>query len=129
VACRWYASGSPVFQQLVKKTFQDFNVSVYRVPETGAGALTVYLIVGLLFASIIAFAAVDAIFAGELGLLDDLETRGIQIRFVPETIAIACSLKLVFDNRKESLTDKASIDVILRDTANPDIDIVGRTVS
>jgi len=36
-ARRWYASGSPVFQQLVKKTLQDFNVSVYKVPERGAG--------------------------------------------------------------------------------------------
>ena len=36
-ARRWFASGSPVFQQLVKKTLQDFNVSVYKVPETRAG--------------------------------------------------------------------------------------------
>jgi hypothetical protein len=36
-ARRWYASGSPVFQQLVKHTLQDFNVSVYKVPERGAG--------------------------------------------------------------------------------------------
>jgi hypothetical protein len=36
-ARRWYVSGSPRFQQLVKKTFQDFNVSVYRVPERNAG--------------------------------------------------------------------------------------------
>ena len=36
-ARRWYVSGSPQFQQLVKKTFQDFNVSVYRVPEKTAG--------------------------------------------------------------------------------------------
>ena len=36
-ARRWYASGSPAFQQLVKKTLQDFNVSVYKVPERGAG--------------------------------------------------------------------------------------------
>ena len=36
-ARRWYVSGSPQFQQLVKKTFQDFNVSVYRVPERTAG--------------------------------------------------------------------------------------------
>src|SRR3954470_7021728 len=45
-ARRWYVSGSPGFQQLVKQTFQDFNVSVYRVPERGAGgslgALTPY---------------------------------------------------------------------------------------
>ncbi len=45
-ARRWYASGSPVFQQLVKQTFQDFNVSVYKVPEARAGgslgALTSY---------------------------------------------------------------------------------------
>lgn len=27
-APRWFASGSPAFQQLVKKTLQDFNVSV-----------------------------------------------------------------------------------------------------
>ncbi len=36
-ARRWFASGSPAFQQLVKRTFQDFNVSVYQVPETRAG--------------------------------------------------------------------------------------------
>jgi hypothetical protein len=36
-ARRWYVSGSPRLQQLVKKTFQDFNVSVYRVPERNAG--------------------------------------------------------------------------------------------
>lgn len=45
-ARRWYASGSPALQQLVKRTFQDFNVSVYRVPERTAGgslgALTPY---------------------------------------------------------------------------------------
>jgi len=36
-ARRWYVSGSPALQQLVKRTFQDFNVSVYRVPERNAG--------------------------------------------------------------------------------------------
>jgi hypothetical protein len=36
-ARRWYASGSPAFQQLVRHTLQDFNVSVYRVPEARAG--------------------------------------------------------------------------------------------
>ena len=36
-ARRWYVSGSPALQQLVKKTFQDFNVSVYKVPERNAG--------------------------------------------------------------------------------------------
>jgi len=36
-ARRWFASGSPAFQQLVKKTLQDFNVSVYKVPEARAG--------------------------------------------------------------------------------------------
>jgi hypothetical protein len=36
-ARRWYASGSPAFQQLVKKTLQDFNVSVYKAPERNAG--------------------------------------------------------------------------------------------
>jgi hypothetical protein len=36
-ARRWFASGSPEFQQLVKRTFQDFNVSVYKVPESHAG--------------------------------------------------------------------------------------------
>lgn len=36
-ARRWYVSGSPALQQLVKRTFQDFNVSVYRVPEQRAG--------------------------------------------------------------------------------------------
>jgi hypothetical protein len=36
-ARRWFASGSPEFQQLVKRTFQDFNVSVYKVPEAHAG--------------------------------------------------------------------------------------------
>ena len=36
-ARRWFASGSPAFQQLVKRTLQDFNVSVYKVPETRAG--------------------------------------------------------------------------------------------
>lgn len=45
-ARRWYVSGSPEFQQLVKKTFQDFNVSVYKQPEARAGgslgALTPY---------------------------------------------------------------------------------------
>ncbi len=45
-ARRWYVSGSSQFQQLVKKTLYDFNVSVYRVPEKNAGgslgALTPY---------------------------------------------------------------------------------------
>jgi hypothetical protein len=36
-ARRWFASGSPRFQQLVKQTFKDFNVSVYAVPEARAG--------------------------------------------------------------------------------------------
>jgi hypothetical protein len=36
-ARRWFASGSPEFQQLVKRTLQDFNVSVYKVPEAHAG--------------------------------------------------------------------------------------------
>ena len=36
-ARRWYASGSPAFQQLVKRTLQDFNVSVYKTPERNAG--------------------------------------------------------------------------------------------
>jgi len=36
-ARRWFASGSPAFQQLVKKTLQDFNVSVYKIPEARAG--------------------------------------------------------------------------------------------
>jgi Peptidase family M28 len=36
-ARRWYVSGSAAFQQLVKRTFKDFNVSVYAVPERGAG--------------------------------------------------------------------------------------------
>jgi hypothetical protein len=36
-ARRWFASGSPEFQQLVKKTLQDFNISVYKVPEARAG--------------------------------------------------------------------------------------------
>jgi hypothetical protein len=36
-ARRWFASGSPEFQQLVKKTLRDFNVSVYKVPEARAG--------------------------------------------------------------------------------------------
>ena len=36
-ARRWFASGSPEFQQLVKKTFQDFKVTVYKVPEARAG--------------------------------------------------------------------------------------------
>ena len=36
-ARRWYVSGSAALQQLVKRTFQDFNVSVYRIPERNAG--------------------------------------------------------------------------------------------
>jgi len=36
-ARRWFASGSPAFQQLVKQTLQDFNVSIYKVPEARAG--------------------------------------------------------------------------------------------
>ena len=36
-ARRWYVSGSPDFQQLVKSQLKDFNVSVYTVPETNAG--------------------------------------------------------------------------------------------
>ncbi len=36
-ARRWFASGSPALQQLVKKTLQDFNVSVYKIPEARAG--------------------------------------------------------------------------------------------
>lgn len=36
-ARRWYASGSPAFQKLVRATLQDFGVSVYRVPEARAG--------------------------------------------------------------------------------------------
>jgi hypothetical protein len=36
-ARRWYVSGSPEFQQLVKSTFKEYNVSVYTTPEKGAG--------------------------------------------------------------------------------------------
>jgi hypothetical protein len=36
-ARRWYVSGSPEFQQIVKHTLKDFNVSVYTTPEKGAG--------------------------------------------------------------------------------------------
>jgi hypothetical protein len=36
-ARRWYVSGSPAFQQLVKNTFKDYNVSVYTTPEKQAG--------------------------------------------------------------------------------------------
>lgn len=36
-ARRWFASGSPEFQQLVKKTLADFNVTVYKIPERRAG--------------------------------------------------------------------------------------------
>jgi hypothetical protein len=36
-ARRWYVSGSPQFQQLVKSQLKDFNVSVYTTPETNAG--------------------------------------------------------------------------------------------
>ena len=36
-ARRWYVSGSPDLQQLVKSTFKDFNVSVYTTPERQAG--------------------------------------------------------------------------------------------
>jgi hypothetical protein len=36
-ARRWYVSGSPALQQLVKQSFRDFNVSVYSVPERSAG--------------------------------------------------------------------------------------------
>ena len=36
-ARRWYVSGSATFQQLVKATLQDFNVSVYKIPEARAG--------------------------------------------------------------------------------------------
>ncbi|MCW2989298.1 MAG: hypothetical protein JWM24_2236, partial [Solirubrobacterales bacterium] len=36
-ARRWYVSGSPELQDLVKRTFKDFNVSVYKVPESFAG--------------------------------------------------------------------------------------------
>lgn len=36
-ARRWFASGSPEFQQLVKKTLREFNVTVYKVPEARAG--------------------------------------------------------------------------------------------
>src|SRR5262249_10314540 len=36
-ARRWFASGSPKFQQLVKNTLRDYNVSVYTIPERNAG--------------------------------------------------------------------------------------------
>ena len=36
-ARRWYASGSPAFQQLVKNKFREYNVSVYTTPERTAG--------------------------------------------------------------------------------------------
>ena len=36
-ARRWYVSGSPQLQQLVKNTFKDYNVSVYTTPEKQAG--------------------------------------------------------------------------------------------
>jgi hypothetical protein len=36
-ARRWYVSGSPEFQQLVKSQLKDFNVSVYTTPESNAG--------------------------------------------------------------------------------------------
>jgi hypothetical protein len=36
-ARRWYVSGSPKLQQLVKSKFQEYNVSVYTTPERTAG--------------------------------------------------------------------------------------------
>ncbi|MES2187486.1 MAG: M28 family peptidase [Pseudomonadota bacterium] len=36
-ARRWYVSGSPKMQQMVKKTLRDFNVSVYTTPEKTPG--------------------------------------------------------------------------------------------
>ena len=36
-ARRWYVSGSPQFQQLVKSQLKDFDVSVYTTPESNAG--------------------------------------------------------------------------------------------
>ncbi len=36
-ARRWYVSGSPELQDLVRRTFKDFNVSVYKIPEPYAG--------------------------------------------------------------------------------------------
>ena len=36
-ARRWYVSGSAAFQQLIKKTLREFNVSVYITPERRAG--------------------------------------------------------------------------------------------
>jgi Peptidase family M28 len=36
-ARRWYVSGSSALQDLVKRTFKEFNVSVYKVPEAYAG--------------------------------------------------------------------------------------------
>ncbi len=36
-ARRWFVSGSPALQGLVKKTFQDFNISIYKIPEARAG--------------------------------------------------------------------------------------------
>ena len=36
-ARRWYVSGSADFQQLVKSTFKDYNVSIYTTPEKTAG--------------------------------------------------------------------------------------------
>jgi len=36
-ARRWFASGSPEFQQLVQNTLADFNVTLYKIPERRAG--------------------------------------------------------------------------------------------
>jgi hypothetical protein len=36
-ARRWYVSGSPKLQQLVKSKFHEYNVSVYTTPERTAG--------------------------------------------------------------------------------------------
>jgi hypothetical protein len=36
-ARRWYVSGSPALQQIVKNTLKDYNVSVYTTPEKQAG--------------------------------------------------------------------------------------------
>src|SRR5207237_1951403 len=54
---------------------------------------------------------------------------GIQIGLIPKTVAVACAFKLIFQNGKEGLAHLGTGDMIFRQAANPDIDIVWRRVS
>lgn len=52
----------------------------------------------------------------------------IQIRLIPEAVAVAGAFELLLQNRGESFADQSAVDMIFRQTANPEIDVVWRSV-